>query len=184
MKFPTGQEYLMSTILGEAKNNRGHDRLFSENQLENELELLGTSLSYLFRYSTCYFGCPGEGRTHVLEPYAGRTYNLSLVSFVLLRSGLYDESMTVLRSIGEIANLVFLFISDYPKSIEMWFHLSEKERRNEFFPGRVRKKIEELNLTELMPMRREAYSFLCEQSVHIEVIWAFYFVAKIRDFLP
>jgi len=74
---------------------------------------LGTVLSLLDRAASCYWGC--RGGDHVVEYIAGRSCSSARAARRLFEFGYYDESLSINRSIGEIANLLLLFNFDPPR---------------------------------------------------------------------
>ena len=88
---------------------------------------------------------------------------MSIASFKLTQFGHYDESLSLIRSISEIGNLVQLFMTDI-SHFERWRSLSEKERIHKYSPGSVRKKLEQAG--SVIPTSREKYSRFCEVAVH------------------
>lgn len=112
--------------------------------------------------SSCYWSCLGGD--HRLEYLAGRLVSSTRASLCLLRRGFYDESFNLTRSIGEIANLLFLFAQHKP-SYERWIALDEVVRRKEFTPVRVRLAIEAKGLP--IPINEERYSALSEVATHV-----------------
>ena len=155
--FPTGAEYITSLLLHELSKMR------SATDSSEELQLLGTSLSLLHQVSTCHGKC--RGGDHILESLAGRSYNLGAAALALTHLGYYDESLSLVRSLGEIANLLALLCKQpglYPK----WVLATKSERLREFSPAAVREKIgdsEELPI----PMDKDRYAELCESSAHV-----------------
>ena len=107
-EIPIGLDHVrMISLLNKRK------RLESENLLkkyEKDLTIFGTSLSALYQSATCHRKCHGGG--HLFERIIGRTYNLACASYSLISIGFYDEAMNLVRSIGEIANLISLSVSD------------------------------------------------------------------------
>ena len=100
-----------------------------------DARLLGTALSALLEVSTCHRSC--RGGTHVLESLAGRTYNVACSAFSLITLGFYDEAMVLVRSLGEITNL--LSLSVYNEEMwHRWLSADKKTRLNEFAPARRR----------------------------------------------
>ena len=95
------------------------------------LEGLADVLSHLHQYATCGFRC--RDGDHLIERLAGRSYSLAVAASRLWCFGQYDESLLLTRSIGEIANLVFLFAQD-PESFAAWSTASENDRRRDFSP--------------------------------------------------
>ena len=126
------------------------------------MDRLGTSLSYLDRIASCWWGCRQD--THVEERLVGRVASNARAALQLLRSGYYDEALGLVRQIGETANLLSLFMQS-EESYKQWKGASEDVVRNDFSPGMVRKKLEELPLP--LPMDRETYGLLSTQSVHV-----------------
>lgn len=119
-------------------------------------------LEVLYKVSTCAYGC--KGGSHVIEYITGRGYNLGIASMKLLRLGLYDESISLIRSISEIVNLFALFAIE-PNSLNEWYTHTERDRIRNFSPAKVRKRI---SLTTLdAPISRDYYSKMCEVGVHV-----------------
>ena len=126
------------------------------------MDRLGTALSYLDRIASCWWGC--RQGSHVEERLVGRVASNSRAALQLLRSGYYDEALGLVRQIGETANLLSLFMQS-EESYEQWKGASEDVVRNDFSPGMVRKRLEELPLP--LPMDRETYGLLSTQSIHV-----------------
>jgi hypothetical protein len=122
---------------------------------------LGTVLSLLDRAASCFWGC--RGGDHVIEYLAGRVCSCSRASLRLLLLGFYDESLSLTRSIGEIANLFFLFNAD-GATLSQWKESTKDQRRNHFGPGRVRGRLQTMNLPLLIDDAR--YGELCEVATH------------------
>jgi hypothetical protein len=80
-----------------------------------------------------------------------------------MERGYYDEALSLVRSVGEIANLLNLFWANQI-SIRAWLDSSQTERRERFAPYRVRKELE--NLKQLIPFDDAHYKRLCELAVH------------------
>ena len=103
------------------------------------LECLGTVLSLLDRLASCWWSC--QGGDHVIEYIAARATASSRATLRLFRFGFYDEALMLTRSVGEVANLVFLFHQDRSK-LERWRRASRSTRLAEFSPAKVRRAIE------------------------------------------
>ena len=116
---------------------------------------------HLYLFSCCYWGC--HGKEHALEHLAGKTVTNASVAVRAMFHGYYDESLALIRNIGEIANLVNLFWHDGDK-IRDWIDCDEKTRRKTFSPVNIREMIESKGM--MVPFDREHYSFLCEIAVH------------------
>ena len=115
----------------------------------------------LYLFSCCYWGC--HGREHVFEHLAGKTVTNASVATRAIFHGYYDESLALIRNIGEIANLVNLFWSDNDK-IREWIDADEKTRMKRFKQPRIRKMLEANGA--MVPFEKNHYSFLCETAVH------------------
>jgi hypothetical protein len=130
--------------------------------LPRTAEKLGTSLSLMYRAAACGWGC--DGGDHAIEWLAGRAVNQATAAFRLARAASYDESLNEVRSVGETANLLWLFQRKRAE-IERWKTCTRKERLQEFGPSAVRKKLEIL-LGETIPISAERYQALCEVATH------------------
>jgi hypothetical protein len=126
------------------------------------LHKLGTMLSRLDRLSGCFWGC--RGGDHRIEFIAGRVSSSARAALRLLRLGFYDESLAITRSIGETANLFFLFVHDR-SALSDWVSMDEKTRWKTFRPLKVREALEAKSLP--LPVTHERYSDLSEISVHV-----------------
>lgn len=126
------------------------------------LDNLGAVLSLLDRATSCFWGC--HGGEHTVEYLTGRVYSSARSSLRLLRFGFYDESLSLTRSIGEIANLLFLFFNDNA-AFSRWKASNKKERLANFSPFKVRLALEGLGIP--LPMDEERYSQLCEIATHV-----------------
>ena len=116
----------------------------------------------LYKVATCGYSC--SGGSHVIEYITGRGYNLGVGSLKLLRLGLYDEALSLIRSISEIVNLFALFGIE-PNHLFEWYNQTEKERMREFSPSKVRQKLLQTQLEP--PISKEYYSKMCEVAVHV-----------------
>jgi len=125
-------------------------------------ECLGNTLSLLYREASCQFGCPGGD--HFLQRITARVVNLSLASLRLALCGYYDESLSLIRSVGEVANLAFLFAAQ-PAMLEAWRVADEPTRKREFGPVKIRLKLEACGLKP--PVEADRYSRLSEVGAHI-----------------
>lgn len=161
--IPTGEKHLASlewlrktTHDKTSMNLAGHAKL---------LDLIAVSLVVLYEASTCHRKC--HGGPHVLESLCGRTYNLGAAALQLTNSGYYDEALSLMRSIGEISNLISLSVVD-KQAIQSWLTLDEKGRIARFSPSAVRKMIEaQPGGKNLMYADRDWYSRFCETYTHV-----------------
>lgn len=122
---------------------------------------LAECLSLLYQQACCAWGC--HGKEHAIEYAGGRIVTHAMASYRLALRGLYDESLSLIRNIAEIANLVALF-SQEEGTIREWIDCSEGERRKEFSPVKVRIRLEAGN--NLIAVDQGHYTRLCESYVH------------------
>ena len=118
-----------------------------------DVRLLSVSLSAIYEAATCHRAC--HGGEHVLEAIFGRSYNFAQ----------YDEALNLIRGLGEINNLLLLFVHE-PELISAWLKAPKKERLNKFGPAQVRKKLAKHVSWE--PAGDDWYSELCEEFVHVQ----------------
>ena len=126
------------------------------------LRNLGTMLSRLDRLSGCFWGC--RGGDHRIEFIAGRVSSSARAALRLLRFGFYDESLAITRTIGETANLFFLFVHDRSALAE-WLSMDEKTRWRTFRPLKVRETLAAKGLP--LPVTHTRYADLSEISAHV-----------------
>ena len=156
----TGLEYLRLLLIGASHVNVRSREYFKSSK--DDCKMIGTGMSALYQAATCHRKCY-EG-SHVFESICGRAYNLACGSFVLALDGLYDEAASLIRSIGEIANLVSLSAWD-PQLFQQWLTSDEKTRKREFSPVKVRLALE----AKKRPLVADEnwYSHLSEKFTHI-----------------
>ena len=118
-------------------------------------------LEHLYRFSSCYWGC--HGREHVFEYLGGRCVSSLVAAGRLSAIGYYDECLLLVRSVGEIANLLNLFLCDNTH-LRQWFDNTELDRRRNYKPYKVREMLAEKQW--FIPFSDEHYGRLCEQYVH------------------
>jgi len=123
---------------------------------------MSVSLSAIYEAATCHRGC--NGGAHVLEAILGRAYNLAVSSWALIRIAQYDEALNLLRSLGEINNLLLLFAHE-PDLISGWLSATKKERLKAFGPVHIRKRL--AKHVNWQPAGDDWYSDLCERFVHV-----------------
>lgn len=123
---------------------------------------LCVSMEGVFCLATCQDFC--RGGPHIIERLCGRSYNLASAGITLTSIGYYDEARILARSLGEVANLVTLFVFSKQELVE-WFKSSEQDRRRNFSPFKVRKKLENTGCN-VVPVTNEEYSALCGDVVH------------------
>ena len=122
---------------------------------------LGSVLSLLERAACCWWGCAGGD--HVAESLVGRVYGLACGSHRLMQAGRYDESLLLIRALGEVTNLLTLFATD--KSVlEDWRVADDKAQRRDFSPVKVRLALESGQIP--IPMDQSRYKQLCGLTAH------------------
>lgn len=161
MDIPSKHDHLrMLTAIVE------HNRRSSAEKLapyKYELEIIGSSLSTLYQVGTCHRKC--FGGPHVLERLSGRAYNLASSSYILICSGFYDESLNLVRSLGEIANLVSMSVVD-KKALQGWLSADKKTRINKYGPASIRKIL--AKHADYTAYASDAwYSKFCEDYTHV-----------------
>ena len=125
------------------------------------VEGIGTLLSLLYRLSTCHWGC--KGNPHTVEHLVGRVVNQSLSAWRLSQFGFYDEALSLVRTAGEIGNLLCVFLGNR-ELLKEWGEANEKKRRTEFSPINVRLKLEKLGAP--IPVNETRYRTLSQSSTH------------------
>jgi hypothetical protein len=116
------------------------------------------------RHRLLLWRCPGEGfDAHTIQYMVGRASSFGLAIIRLSRFGFYDEALSLVRSLGEIANLLMLFRLDSAAMAD-WKSSDSSVRRSRFRPAQVRDWI--LRLKGFVPMDGTRYHRLCELSTH------------------
>ena len=159
--IPSGLEHVekMVVMLGERNRQLSGSSL---SEYESEINVLGISLSILYQVATCHRKCFGGG--HVLESLTGRAYNLACSSYVLICRCLYDEALNLIRSMGEISNLILLFYGDN-EAIESWLKSNKISRLSKFGPSKVRESLEKQRKP--LYADRDWYAKFCEDYTHV-----------------
>jgi hypothetical protein len=161
--IPTGSDFLRVSARHQdrcaAESSRQLARLGLE--VRETYDNLGTLLSLLDRFASCFWGC--HGKEHVIEYLVGRSVNCARAALRLIEFGHYDEALALTRSIAEIGNLIWLFFIK-TTAIRDWIDLPEKERRFRYSPVAVRKAIEQAG--SVVPHQQAEYAWLCEVAVH------------------
>jgi hypothetical protein len=130
-------------------------------ELSRAIVALDATLIVLDRTASCTDGC--DGGDHALERLLTRSTSISVGAWTLAERGQYDEAMILIRSLGEMTNLLSLFAAN-PSEFTRWQNLSYRDRRREFDPAPTRKRLTQDNVQVWMDDGR--YSELCEKSVH------------------
>ena len=154
------KEHLDRILLGSNVVQKQSDAALGDH--ETHCALIGTALSALFEAATCYRGC--NYGPHIFEAVCGRAYNLGAAAYLLTFSGFYDESANLVRSIGEIGNLVSLSVAD-PELFTKWLASDEDTRKKKFSPYKIRLALEQKGGVQIAD--QDWYARFCETYTHI-----------------
>lgn len=158
-KIPKGLEHIGMVSFLNRHNRQESEKLFKKHK--KNLEIFGTSLSAIYQAATCHRKC--HGGSHIFEAILGRTYNLAVASYSLISIGFYDEAMVMVRSIGEIANIISLSVFNKSEFSE-WLKADKNKHIKDFSPAKIRKLLKDDGA---LLMDADWYSNLCEKYTHI-----------------
>ena len=127
-------------------------------------EYLGRVLALLDQIASCAWGCPGTEEGHAPHRLIGRGVSNGNAAIELTLIGQYDEALATARSVGELANLLWLFCIE-GKSMTHWQSLESRVRWREYRPAAVRRRIRALEQPPLI--EENDYSLLSELAVHV-----------------
>jgi len=128
------------------------------------MENLSTVLLIAEMVGACFWNCPGSSyEAHLVQYMAARASSFGRAALRLGRLGFYDEALSLVRSLGEIANLLTLFTFDSEAMVE-WKRSDWHSRQRSFRPSQVRRRA--LERANFVPMGEEDYRLLCELSTH------------------
>jgi hypothetical protein len=164
-RIPEGADFLRALPRISVKCEQLTDKYLHHELTKGSLtthEHLGTLASLLDRASTCWWGC--HGGDHAVEYLFGRCCSYGMSAFQLARSGAYDESLALARTIWEITNLTALFVFD-PATLADWRNADDRTRKDRYCPVNVRRALETSQLGGSL-LSREHYAFLCAKGVH------------------
>ena len=159
--IPTGTDHISMVLYGFKRIEEESVTHFPE--YRDQLRLIGICLNVLYQAATCHRECHGSG--HVLERLCGRAYNLACGAFQLSTMGLYDESLNLIRALGELTNLVTLSMVDPPR-IQEWLNADVKKREREFGPVKVRLMLEAKGF-HIICADKDWYKQMSESYIHI-----------------
>ncbi len=160
-EVPSGIEHLALIERGSTLAERMSADVAREHECDHEL--IGTALNALYQAATCHRKC--HGGPHILEALSGRLYNLGSSAFLLANRGFYDESLNLVRSMGEISNLISMSVID-KTAIKKWIASDKKTRLKEFGPAHVRTLLQQ-KAPELLIADTDWYSQFCELYTHV-----------------
>jgi hypothetical protein len=160
-QIPSGLDHLKMLTQLEASTVEESSKHLAESN--TELRMIGTAMSALYQAATCHRKC--HGGAHVFEALCARMYNLAVGAYLLAMRGLYDEALSLTRSIGEVSNLVALSVVDKAALTE-WLSSDKKSRLRKFSPSEVRKALERKEPS-LLLANEDWYARFCEKYTHI-----------------
>ena len=166
MNYKIDNEFIRSIYKSSDLNT---SKVWTSNICPNRIKGIGYALEGLYKLAVNQDEKPdqinkGQYQPSMIQVISCRLYNLGCSSLLLLNSGYYDESRNILRSMGEITNLL-CFFDKYPSEFKRWCNSSKKERMNNFSPATIRKKL--IKKGEEIPAAYEWYSSLCEEVTHL-----------------
>jgi hypothetical protein len=156
---PTGLEHFTLIRTGGVQSVETSEPMLQE--MKSQLEFLGWALAALYEVGTCNRKC--WGGPHLLESLSARVYNLSVSAYLLMVRGFYDEALNLVRSIGEIGNLISLVATD-KGVVEQWVTADKETRIREFGPGAVRRRLGRKD--GLLIASKDWYAAFCETYTH------------------
>lgn len=162
--FSTGSKFLKDIQISFDEFSLIADDFSSKSgkKLPATMESLGSVLSIIYRLACCAWGC--KGGDHQVEWLLGKITNQASSALRLIRAGLYDEALSIVRGTGEIANLIWLFASNLDE-LESWKTSDSRVRKNTFSPYSVRMRLEEVSIIG-PPIDKDRYSKLCDVGIH------------------
>ncbi|HEY5337457.1 MAG TPA: hypothetical protein VIJ85_04580 [Rhizomicrobium sp.] len=158
--LPTGIDHLK--LIGAGGTTTRQNTFKGIGTDTDELSVFGTSLCALYQAATCHRKC--HRGSHILESLSGRSYNLACAAFTLLTLGYYDEALNLVRSMGEIGNLIMLSVVN-KDAIKKWIESDRSTRLKDFSPMKVRKALEAKGDAPLIA-EYDWYIDLCEKYTH------------------
>src|SRR5712671_6182669 len=162
--FPTGRNFLTIAQHLADLSSKATDsfRTNAGGLYPKTLAGTGNVLSILYRLACCAYGC--KGGDHQIEWLVGKFVNQATSAHRLIRAAQYDEALMIIRGMGEIANLLFLFQND-KNELAAWKATDKRIRFKQFFPGEVRKRL--TKLLRIGPLIDEdRYNALCKIATH------------------
>jgi len=160
-RVPEGRDFLRAVRMFVSRCAANSDDYLGKHSFPAH-QYFGTVLSLLDRASSCFWGC--RGGNHIAESLVGRAKSYAFGAFSLARDGFYDESVLLIRTVGEIANLSFLFASD-ATALADWSTANDRSRRDKYSPVKVRLALEKSTL--YVPIDHSRYGQLSAKAAHV-----------------
>lgn len=146
--LPAG-DYFLETLFeleGQCEEATGRYLPHAGERAPQTWKSLGDGLAVLDALSSCFWGC--RGGDHAVEHLLGRVFGSLRAAVRLARGGFYDEALNVLRTAGEVTNLLMLFTLDRTV-LESWRNASANERFTLARPSKVIRRLASLGHEEL-----------------------------------
>ena len=140
-------------------------------------DTLGTVLSHLDRVSACVWGCEGMDGDHLERHMIARTASNARAAIRLLLGGYLSEALALIRGMGEVRNLMLLFIVS-ERDLEQFRAAGYGVRRTDFIPRKVERKIRNLpgsnnkELRKMADISQALYSELSLAFTHFTRAWS------------
>lgn len=157
----TGPEFFTITSGLERDCELQSLRLLEDSDLGETVSGLAVCLSLMYQQAYCAWGY--HEQEHVFEYASGRTVTHAMAAYRLALCGLYDESLSLVRNVSEIANLVALFWQE-PNAVREWLDCPEDKRQSRFAPVKVRLRLEKNG--NLLAVDKDRYKKLSDSIVH------------------
>ena len=106
----------------------------------------------LYRFAACQDSCPGPAEDHSIRLLVGRVANETFGAMDCLERGNYDAALIICRVILEQHNLLALLLHD-AEALRVFKRSDPSELRNELAPRRVRQKLKNLGLEDIVVQR-------------------------------
>jgi hypothetical protein len=164
----TGLDFILS--IGSLSQQCRQESLawLGDNAEMNAVSMLcGDTLSLLDRAASCWWGCSGKSSPHAIEHILGGSESAANAAISLALEGSYDESIGLVRSIAERANLLTLFVFSVA-DFGAWIRASDQERFSQYAPVKVRVKLE--GLGHAPPFAKDHYQALSGRGLHAGAI--------------
>jgi hypothetical protein len=163
-RFPIGRDFLATAQHLADVSSKATDSISTKagDRYPKTLTGTGNVLCILYRLASCAYGC--KGGDHQIEWLTGKFVNQAISAHRLIRAAQYDEALMIIRGMGKIANLLWLFRND-KNELTAWKAADRAMRLGQFGPGKVRERLKKLlKIGPLIDNKR--YQALCEIGTH------------------
>ncbi len=141
-----------------------HDRMIaSDPDLSRHIDIINSSLNFLSRLPELHQ--ESNDNELMLLRLAVRCFNSGASALRLLKCGYFQPAMTMVRDLIEVYFLMDLFSRDNQALVD-WRTMSEKDRKNNFKPVRVRERLDKMDGF-TGGKRRAAYDLFSQHAAHV-----------------